>query len=58
MRSFSPWPAFEKKLHKIQEMFGFRYNKQPWLARAKWRTTTVIFHIKAHNLTDLPYSWI
>ena len=28
MSSFSPSPAFEKKVHKIQEMFGYRYGIQ------------------------------
>jgi hypothetical protein len=23
MSSFSPWPAFEKKVYKIQERFGY-----------------------------------
>jgi hypothetical protein len=31
MSSFSPWPAFEKKVHKIQERFGYIYSKKPWI---------------------------
>ena len=27
MSSFSPQPAFEKKVHKIQERFGYRYSE-------------------------------
>ena len=27
MSSFSSWPLFEKKVHKIQEWFGYRYSK-------------------------------
>ena len=26
MNNFSPWHAVEKKVNKIQELFGYRYN--------------------------------
>ena len=29
MSSFNPSPAFEKKVHHIQEKFGYRYSKKP-----------------------------
>ena len=57
MSSFSPWPAFEKKVHKIHEWFGYRYG----LAWAKWTSTIVVFHKRERqSLMVLPFScyWI
>ena len=54
MRNFNPWPAFEKKVPKIQEMFGIVNNHG--LAWAKWTTIIVVFHSKGQSLTVLPFS--
>ena len=36
MSSSSTWPAFEKKVHKIQERrFGYMYSKKPWIGMSK-----------------------
>ena len=54
MSSFNPWPAFEKKVPKIQERFGIVNNHG--LAWAKWTTTIIVFHSKGQSLTVLPFS--
>ena len=57
MSTFSPWPAFEKKVHKVQEWFGSRYIvNSHGLAWAKWISTIVVFHKRAQSLTVLPLS--
>ena len=35
MSSFSPSPTFEKKVHKIQEWFGYRYSTLSWNGMSK-----------------------
>ena len=54
MSSFNPWPAFEKKVHKIQERIGIVNSHG--LAWAKWTTTIVVFHSTGQSLTVLPFS--
>ena len=54
MSSCNPWPAFEKKVHKIQERFGIVSSHG--LAWAKWRATNVVSHSKGQSLTVLPFS--
>ena len=54
MSSFNPWPAFEKNVHKIQEMFGIVNSHG--LAWAKCTTTIIVFRSKGQSLTILPFS--
>ena len=35
MSIFVPRPAFEKKVHKIQERFDYRYSKYAWTGMSK-----------------------
>ena len=54
MSSFSHWLAFEKKVHKIQKWFGYRYIvNSHGLAWAKWTPTIVAFHKRGQSLTVL-----
>ena len=38
MSSFSPRPAYERRVHKIQERFCYRYSIQPWIDMSKVNT--------------------